>query len=296
MDVTIIIVSYNTANLLKQCLESIYRCTKDVDFEVIVSDNNSHDGSVELLKKDFPQVRVIENKRNLGFGAANNVALKYAKGEYILYLNSDTIVLNNAVKEFYDYWQRAGYREHLGAIGTMLIDIDGRYGDSFGHFTTLQKSIKYLRNCFLSSIGIKYIYSLFRETNKYEEYYGNVDYVIGADLFLRNDENAVFDERFFMYFEENDLQLAMKAKGLERKIIPGPQIIHLEGGSEHRNKLLYKFNKATTVYYWSSCVAYLDKHGFNPLKLKLLLFLIYLLPWNLFAKKGIHNLKCIIYA
>lgn len=296
MDVSIIIVSYNTNSLLEACLDSVYKHTEGIEFEVIVSDNNSTDGSLKMLYRKFPQVRLIENGQNLGFGAANNVALKEATGKYVLYLNSDTILLNNAVKIFYDYWEENLRKENIGVLGAMLIGRDGKFGDSFGKFYTMKIAVKYLRNCFLSSIGIKYIYSFFRETNMHEEYYGNVDYVIGADLFLRNDENAVFDERFFMYFEENDLQLAMRAKGLERKIIPGPQIIHLEGGSEHKNKLIYRFNKATTLYYWSSCLAYLDKHGFNPLKLKFFLCLIYLLPWNLFVRKGFHNLRQIISA
>ena len=296
MDVTIIIVNYNTANLLRQCLESIYRHTEDIDFEVIVSDNNSKDGSIELLKENFPQVRLIENKRNLGFGAANNVALKEATGKYILYLNSDTILLNNAVKEFYDYWEKNGEKEHLGAIGGALMGIDGKGGDSFGKFQTICSSINYLKNCFLSSIGVKYIYSFFCEINRHDAYYGDVDYVIGADLFVRNNKDAEFDERFFMYFEENDLQRKMSMNGLVRKIIPGPRIVHLEGGSGHKNNVIYRFNKPTSVYYWTSCIIYLKKYGSNPTMLKLLVSLILILPWNLLAKNGFHRLKQVLYA
>ena len=102
-DVSIIIVNYNTKQLLADCLKSIYEQTNNIDFEVIVSDNGSVDGSIEMLKRDFSQVILIENNANLGFGAANNRGLEVAKGKYIFYLNSDTVLLNNAVKIFFDY-------------------------------------------------------------------------------------------------------------------------------------------------------------------------------------------------
>ena len=97
MDVSIIIVNYNTCELTRNCLKSVFEQTKNIDFEVIVSDNGSKDGSVEMIKKEFPYVILIENNANLGFGAANNRGLKIAKGKYIFYLNCDTILLNNAV-------------------------------------------------------------------------------------------------------------------------------------------------------------------------------------------------------
>lgn len=102
MNVSVIIVNYNTKELTKNCLASIFEKTKNIDFEVIVSDNGSTDGSIEMIKSDFPQVVLIENNVNLGFGKANNIAAKIAKGKYLLFLNSDTILLNNAVKEFFD--------------------------------------------------------------------------------------------------------------------------------------------------------------------------------------------------
>lgn len=100
MDVSIIIVNYNTKELTRNCLRSIFDQTKDVDFEVIVSDNGSTDGSIEMIRAEFPQVILIENNANLGFGAANNRGLKIARGKYVFYLNSDTVLLNNAVKLF----------------------------------------------------------------------------------------------------------------------------------------------------------------------------------------------------
>ena len=124
MQLSIIIVNYNTKSLLRNCLTSVYDLTSDITFEIIVSDNGSTDGSIEMLKTEFPQVILIENNANLGFGAANNRALDIAKGKYIFYLNSDTVLLNNACKIFYDYWESAQNKDSIGAIGANLLDKD----------------------------------------------------------------------------------------------------------------------------------------------------------------------------
>ena len=105
MHVSIIIVNYNTKTLLADCLRSIYAQTTDMNYEIIVSDNGSTDGSIEMIKSEFPNVILIENNANLGFGGANNRGLAIAKGKYIFYLNSDTILLNNVTKYFYDFFE-----------------------------------------------------------------------------------------------------------------------------------------------------------------------------------------------
>ena len=100
LDVSVRIVNYNTKDVIHNCLKSIYEHTKEITFEVIVSDNGSNDGSIEMIKLYFPQVVLIENNSNLGFGAANNRGFSLAKGKYIFYLNSDTMLNNNTVKFF----------------------------------------------------------------------------------------------------------------------------------------------------------------------------------------------------
>lgn len=295
MDVSIIIVNFNTRELTHNCLASIFEKTEGIEFEVIVSDNGSTDGSVEMIRAEFPQVILIENGTNLGFGAANNRGLKIAKGKYIFYLNSDTVLLNNAVKMFFDYFEKNGEREKIGALGCWLQDKNGNEIHSGGNFPTYKSTSHYLFMRVLDSLGIK---RLARRIGLYHENVNSrpeqVDYITGADLFLKNDEMAKFDERFFMYFEESDLQFRLSKLSLERKIIGGPKIIHISGGSEKQNKQKYSFNKRTAIFYWESCLKYFKKHiesKSEQKRMRLFLLLIYFLPWNFFNKnKGFKRI------
>lgn len=284
MDVSIIIVSYNTKELVRNCLHSVFQQTKDIIYEVIVSDNGSTDGSIQMLKQEFPQVILIENNENLGFGAANNRGLSVAKGKYIFYLNSDTVLLNNGVRIFFDYWEKNDINNSLGCIGGMLLDKNGNFSHSYNKFPSAKSSFIYFLRTLASSLYIK---KILKKKNKTQpEFYSEVDFVIGADMFLLNDENAFFDERFFMYFEETDLQFRLMKKNKARKIIQGPKIIHLEGGSSDVNRDVYNFNKLTSVFYWESCLKYIKKNcsvnGYFYL-LKLFYYINLLFPWN---KKG----------
>lgn len=210
MDVSIIIVNYNTIELTRNCLRSIFEQTNGIDFEVIVSDNGSTDGSVEMIKAEFPQVILIENGANLGFGAANNRGLKIAEGKYIFYLNSDTVLLNNAVKIFFDYWENSPEKEKIGALGCNLRNSSDEIVISFAQFPTVKSEKQYLLHCFLSSLYVKKLFYSVKKSKKIQKHIGNVDFIIGADLFLKNDEYAEFDEDYFMYYEESDLQLKFK--------------------------------------------------------------------------------------
>ena len=100
-DVSVILVSYNTETLTKDCLNSLYEKTQGINFDVWVVDNNSKDNTCEMIKKEFPQVNLIENKKNKGFGAANNQAIKESKAKYVFLLNTDTVLINNAIKILY---------------------------------------------------------------------------------------------------------------------------------------------------------------------------------------------------
>ena len=211
MDVSIIIVNYNTRELLRNCLESIYQHTININFEVIVSDNGSQDGSVEMIKKDFSQVILIENNANLGFGTANNRGLAIAKGKYIFYLNSDTVLLNNAVKLFYDYWENSPDKESIGALGCNLQDGEGNVTHSWANFPDCNTAIidlirlnyGMIKLCCFKVLGKKFP-EIATETKVVKKKIGEVDFIIGADLFLKNDNNAFFDFLMNLILEKSE--------------------------------------------------------------------------------------------
>lgn len=289
MDVSIIIVNYNTCGLTRNCLKSIFEQTKDLDFEVIVSDNGSTDGSIEMIKAEYPQVVLIENNANLGFGAANNRGLKIAKGKYIFYLNSDTVLLNNAVKFLYDYWENSQEESTIGALGGNLLDKEEKITYSYGNFPKPAKEVilfikrilvtyvKLILNCFNRQ------HTKNRATQIYTVKNGKVESVSGADLFVKNNELAFFDERFFLYYEETNLQWKMMQKGLDRIIISGPKIVHLCGGSDSKKK---KNGNAVDYVSFSSIHSDLSRikfvkynqSRFYALILKILLYCFWLTP------------------
>lgn len=278
MQLSIIIVNFNTCSLLKNCLESVFLHTKDLEFEVIVSDNGSSDGSVQMIKDFFPDVILLENKKNLGFGAANNKALSVAKGKYVFYLNSDTVLLNNACKFFYDFWENYKEKNNLGALGANLLNEKKEVIHSYGTFADYPLSIKQLVKMFFSNtaLSIFYIFHLspakFRPSQKCSFYTGEVDYITGADLFLLNNKDALFDENFFLYFEEADLQKRLVPK--KRLIINGPEIVHLCGASVGENFSIKRKASFSRIQFELSRVKFLKKYGKSFIKLFAVKFLI----------------------
>lgn len=266
IDVSILIVNYNTKELIIDCINSIYKFTKDVSFEIIVSDNGSKDDSIKAISEKFPKVKLIDNGVNLGFGAANNRAVKIARGKYIFYLNSDTILLNNAIKYFFDYWE-SHKDDNLGALGANLLDRNGRIIHSWGCFPTLPQTTKRLLRRFLAQTfkGIKE--RIFKKNSLYSvqtepHYVGKVDYVTGADLFLLNNDDAYFDERYFLYYEETDLEYKLALKNKSRMIIDGPKIMHLLGGSENNDRItvLDQYASFSKIQMDISCLRFFAYH------------------------------------
>lgn len=282
MDVSVIIVNYNTCDLTRNCLKSVFEQTKDIDFEVIVSDNGSKDGSIDMIKNEFPQVILIENNANLGFGAANNRGLKKAKGKYIFYLNSDTIILNNAIKIFYDYWEQSPGKDQIGALGTNLLDDKERIIHSYGCFPKPIDTILRFAKQMFNAYVVYWFKKVIMNQKNYIKYIGNVDYITGADLFVRNNSYALFDERYFMYVEEVQLQYEMYKKKLYRMIIDGPRIIHLEGKSAKRTSIdsieyFFTFSAMNNNLSTAKFIQY-NYSKFHSTIMKLLLYLFWLTP------------------
>lgn len=237
MDVSVIIVNYNTLALTQQCIESIYQKTDGVSFEIIVVDNSSTDSSQELLPKDN-RIVFIESGENLGFGKANNLGLKHAKGKYIFFLNSDTLLVNNAVKEFFDFAE--SYMGKVGAIGCLLTNNEGQIIHSYSSFPSINWAFKSVIIAHIYKYLFKKDYKLYDKTNDdVSKPVFHVDYVTGADLFVERkvvEECGAFDPDFFMYYEETEMQHRWAKRGYLSYIIKTPQIIHLEGGSQDRSR------------------------------------------------------------
>lgn len=249
MNVSVIIVNYNTKELTKNCLASIFENTKNIDFEVIVSDNGSTDGSIEMIKSDFPQVTLIENNANLGFGKANNIAAKIAKGKYLLFLNSDTVLLNNAIKEFFD---RAECEKNK-ILGCILVNEKGMSVHSYERFTPTFKAI------FRTMVQTYPILKKMRPSRKKESNVfdnkinsANIQFIIGADLFIASDNFFAlsgFDENFFMFFEDEDLCRRAAMQGIYCDIVDKPRIAHLESKSTKvKSKKIEFFEHSLFVY------------------------------------------------
>lgn len=222
MDLSIIIVSYNTKKLTDECLASVKKSLvgSDISYEIIVIDNVSTDGSIEMFKKKYPEVRTILNTENVGFGRANNQGMRMAKGNYILLLNSDTIVPNHAITKLYEFTTK-----HPRAfVGPKLLNMDRTSQTSCGPFLTVPVVFAAL---FLKGdvLGI---------TRWSPGKTRHVDWVSGAcimgakKLFF---DDLLFDENIFMYMEEIDLLMRARKKGYRTYFYPGSQIIHLGGGS-----------------------------------------------------------------
>lgn len=257
MDVSIIIVSYNTLSVLRDCILSIKGKTRDIEYEIIVVDNASKDGTVEMLRQEFPEVKTIESGGNVGFGRANNIGMDAARGKYLLLLNADTILLNNAVKEFYDKAEdlsKEGYQ--IGAIGSILLNKDKTTCHSYGRFITPGGEMR--------EVISKYLRFLKDTTNTSPspvEGMKAVDYITGADMFVPAKvykEMGGFDPDFFMYCEEVDWQKRMQEKGYKRLIVEGPEIIHLEGGGDNKEKKTWSPSRLRNLY--TSRKIYRSKH------------------------------------
>lgn len=233
MDVSVIIVNYNTCDLTSACIQSIIDHTNDLSYEIIVVDNASTDGSKEIFEIDT-RIKYIYSGKNGGFGYGNNRGIEVAKGEYLFLLNSDTLLLNDAIGEFFKY---AKSHNPKTIYGCYLQGDDGSYRDSFFYFP---------------AFTIKDFIKRIVKPHNYQPDYTNreVECICGADMFIPRqaiDEAGMFDENIFLYGEEGELQYRMMKKGYRRMLINSPQIVHLEGESSG-NTARYKYGMKSHLY------------------------------------------------
>ena len=252
MDVSIIIVNYNTKILTQNCIDSIFAKTKGVSFEVILVDNASTDGSVDMFEQDV-RIVFIKSNINQGFGRANNLGYKYAKGKYIFLLNSDTLLLNNAIKMFYDKMESID--GSVGCLGCLLENADHQYTHSYADFPRVSNSLYSLVSPYFRLLGCKELISDNPQLRANHQSFFQVEYITGADLFIRRsviEECGLFDPDFFMYYEDPEMQHRYLRKGYKSYIIDTPKIIHLQGSS-------MKPNKRKSLIYFDSQLKYLRK-------------------------------------
>jgi GT2 family glycosyltransferase len=226
--VSFIIISYNTRELTRTALRSVYEQTRGVEFTVWAVDNASTDGSAEMIAALFPAVQLIRSPANLGFGKATNRALREIRSKYVFLLNPDALLLNNAAKIFFDFMERPENRK-VGACGGALYYEGLTPQPSFGNFPSaagvlfeqalLHKLFRGFYNRRLTT-GVK----------EHPRAVTRVDYLSGAGLFLRKealDAAGFFDEDFFLYFEETELSYRFFRCGYASCFIPDAKILHL---------------------------------------------------------------------
>jgi GT2 family glycosyltransferase len=244
-------VNFNAEKLLKKCLGSVYTETKQIPFDVWVVDNNSTDASVPMMRQNFPQVNLIENKENVGFAKANNQAITKCTGDYILLLNPDTRILQNAIEKMVDFMDA---NPTVGICGCKVLNEDG----------TLQlacrRSIPTPGVAFFRLTGLSKLFPKSKIMAKYNLTYldldkpQGVDAVSGAFLMIRKkvvDGIGLLDERFFMYGEELDWCLRAKKAGWAVMYYPDAEIVHYKGECSKSNsrKAAFEFYRSMYLFH-----------------------------------------------
>jgi GT2 family glycosyltransferase len=262
-DVSVVIVSFNTRDLLHDCLQTLYRESGGATFETILIDNGSRDGSADMVEADFPAVRLVRSQTNLGFAAANNRGFAIATGRYIVLLNSDAFVYPGVLQRSVEHMDR---HPQVGLAGARLMGRDGSW----------QPSARLFPSCLNELLTISGLSSRFPKSR----FFGRVDqtcvdplvpipidWVPGAYCVIRRDLLELigyFDERFFLYYEEVDLCRRIKAAGYEVWYWPDLSVVHLGGESSKTMIQLQLSSSGTQITLWrmrSRLLYYRKHHG-----------------------------------
>ncbi|MDH3652595.1 MAG: glycosyltransferase family 2 protein, partial [Saprospiraceae bacterium] len=250
MELSIVVVNYNVKYFLQQLLLSIFQSKTNFDYEVIVVDNDSQDGSIPFLKKQFADVRYIENDMNLGFAKANNQGIKTAKGNYILLLNPDTLVQEDTLQKSVDFMAD---HPNAGAMGVRMVDGGGKY---------LPESKRGFPTPLVAFFKVFGLSTLFPRSKIFNGYYlgylpddqtHSIDVLTGAFMILRQatlQRIGLLDEDFFMYGEDIDLSYRIKKAGYDIFYSPNTSIVHYKGESTNKDSIQYirQFYKAMQTF------------------------------------------------
>ena len=270
-DISIIVVNHNSRAHLDKCLSSLEGRLTQQDCELLVVDNNSSDGSQDMVERRFPQVQLISNQDNLGFARANNQAVRQSLANYYLFLNPDTLLSTEALDLMLEEMRK---NTRVGAIGPALLDRESRYQVSFGRRVDFGAEL--LQKCFFNPYH--------RARLKHDPDTRDVGWLSGACLLVRRDvliEVGAFDENFFLYFEDIDLCLRIKQKGYRLVYLPQAKVYHEGGASTSLDETSSRFE------YRKSQLYFYQKHN-SRVSLRLLrlyLFLKFSLG-SLFGKRS----------
>ncbi len=257
-DLSVVIVSYNTSGLLRDCLRSVDAARGMLSLDVVVVDNRSTDDSCGMMAREFPNVRLMRNTENRGFAAANNQGLAGTRGRYVLLLNSDTIVRAGAFETmvaFMDGHPRAGY------CGPRLVNADGSYQASAHRFPTVFSRVFSLTG--LAERHPRSAHCLDLHASQGDDRVFRADWVKGACLLVRREaleQVGPLDEGYFMYFEETDWCGRMAAAGWEGWYVADAEVVHLGGASVRHDDEVRVFSGNQPVYWVRSHRRYLRRH------------------------------------
>lgn len=254
MKLSVIIVNYNVRYFLEQCLISVYKAIENIEAEVFVVDNTSTDSSIEMVKTNFPQVKLIANNENVGFSKANNQAIEISKGEYVLLLNPDTVVEEDAFEKCIDFMDK---HPEGGGLGVKMIDGNGIF---------LPESKRGLPTPSVSFYKIFGLSALFPKSKRFAKYHlgylkenetNEIEVLSGAYMWMRKsvlDKIGYLDESFFMYGEDIDLSFRITQAGYKNYYLPSTRIIHYKGESTKKGSINYVF-----VFY-NAMIIFSKKH------------------------------------
>jgi N-acetylglucosaminyl-diphospho-decaprenol L-rhamnosyltransferase len=272
MDISIIFVSYNTAELTKKAINLVKQSVTNLAIEIFVIDNASKDNSVEMLKREFPEVHLITNNQNVGFGRANNQALATAKGEYILLVNTDAFVEPDTIQKTYDFMQK---NPSTGILGVKLLGRDG----------VLQPSCRYFNtpwNVFLHRTGLDKVFKcqMVDDFNWDHASVRHCDWVPGCYYMVRRkviDQVGLFDPRYFLYYEEVDHCFATKKMGWQVTYYPDTTVVHIGGESAKSDNKITTLGKQVSSLQIESELIYIRKN------FGLLMTIVHLILFNISA-------------
>lgn len=265
--ISVIIVNYNVEYFLEQCLNSVFDALQNIKGEVFVVDNNSIDGSVDMVRQQFPQAQLIANKNNVGFSTANNQAMKIAKGDYVLLLNPDTVVEEDTFQKCVEFMDQ---HPEGGGLGVRMIDGKGQF------LPESKRGLPTPNVAFYKIFGFSRLFPKSKTFGKYHLGYldehetNEVEILSGAFMLMRKkalDKVGLLDEAFFMYGEDIDLSYRINQGGYKNYYFPETQIIHYKGESTKKSSINYVF-----VFY-RAMVIFAEKH-FSQKNAKLFSFFI----------------------